>query len=51
MVLSEEYFPAGDHAASWEGTDVGGRRLGSGVYFVRLVADGVEQTIKIVLVK
>ena len=50
-VLSEEHLPMGTHTVTWDGTDAGGRRLGSGVYFARLVAGGVAQTSKVVLVK
>ena len=50
-VLSEEHLPAGDHTVSWGGTGAGGRKLGSGVYFARLVTEGGAQTSKVVLVK
>ena len=50
-VLSDEHLSAGEYTVSWNGTDAGGRRLGSGVYFARLVADGTAQTSKVVLVK
>lgn len=32
---------AGRHHTAWDGCDDGGREMGSGVYLVRLVADGV----------
>jgi len=50
-VVGDQRFAAGDHAVSWNGTDDGGRRLGSGVYFARLEADGVTRTDKLMLVK
>lgn len=41
-VLAEGSFAAGSHSRAWDGCDEGGRRLGSGVYLVRLAtADGV----------
>ena len=42
-VLAEGAFAAGRHERLWDGRDQGGRRLGSGVYFVRLLtADGTS---------
>jgi len=49
--LQDGQLAAGEHALSWDGTDEAGRRLGSGVYFARLVADGTTSTSKLVLVK
>ncbi|RKZ14157.1 hypothetical protein DRQ50_09470, partial [bacterium] len=44
--------PAGLDSVRWDGTDEGGRRLGSGVYLVRLHTAGGETTVlKIGLVK
>lgn len=34
-------LPAGEHAASWDGRDEGGRGSASGTYLARLVVDGV----------
>jgi hypothetical protein len=51
QVLNDGPLSAGDHALAWDGVDRQGRRLGSGVYFARLVADGEVQTSKLVLVK
>ena len=42
---------AGEHAATWEGTDANGAPAVSGVYFVRLESAGQVQTRKIVLLK
>ncbi len=50
-VLQEGRLPGGEHTIAWNGTDQQGRRLGSGVYFARLVADGSASTSKLVLVK
>ena len=32
--------PAGEHAAVWDGRDASGHRVSTGLYFVRLDADG-----------
>ena len=50
-VLHDGNLAAGDHEVVWSGVDRGGRRLGSGVYFARLEADGTAQTVKLMLVK
>ncbi len=41
----------GPHIANWDGTDESGRRVASGVYFCRLVASGVTQTRKMVVIR
>lgn len=41
----------GRYPLFWSGTDDGGHRVASGVYMVRLQADGVEQTRRVVLAK
>jgi len=38
-------------AVIWDGTDDLGRKLPSGVYFVRLEADGFKKTEKAILLK
>jgi hypothetical protein len=40
--LARGAFPAGMHTIGWDGRDDQGRRLGSGVYLVRLRADGTS---------
>lgn len=40
---------AGNFVTTWDGTDDNGRRLGRGVYFVRLTADGSTTNVKTVL--
>jgi hypothetical protein len=50
-VLRDAELPAGDHAVTWDGTDSAGRRLGSGMYFARLEADGIASTSKLMLIK
>ena len=43
--------PAGEHTAEWHGRDAGGRRLGAGVYVVRLRASDVTQSRTVLLVR
>jgi hypothetical protein len=40
--LVNGWLPAGHHAVTWDGTDAGGRRAAAGVYFARIVANGVR---------
>ncbi|MBD3367635.1 MAG: T9SS type A sorting domain-containing protein [Candidatus Eisenbacteria bacterium] len=42
---------AGEHSATWNGTDEGGRSVAGGVYFARLVTDAGEASSKLVLLK
>ncbi|MCP4544979.1 MAG: T9SS type A sorting domain-containing protein [bacterium] len=49
LLLQE--MPAGEHAVSWNGTDVMGRPAVSGVYFARLQAGGVELNQRMVMLK
>jgi hypothetical protein len=50
-VLVDEQKPAGQYAATWDGRDVAGHLVASGVYFCRLEAGGVTQAKKLVLLK
>lgn len=50
-VLASGQFDAGRHEIVWRGDDSGGRRMASGVYFVRMKAVGVDQIKRAVLVK
>jgi hypothetical protein len=47
-LLASATLPAGEHVASWDGTDVRGSRRAAGVYFIRL-SDGVRSTTRKVL--
>ena len=51
VTLRAGRLPAGVHQARWNGADARGDRVGSGVYFCRLEADGVSLTRKLVLLK
>ena len=47
-VLASGVGEAGYHTAVWKCTDEHGRAVPEGAYFVRLVADGVTLTSKVV---
>lgn len=47
--LFEEPREAGQHTAKWNGLDDAGRRVASGIYFYRLIAPGVEESRRMVL--
>jgi len=49
--LVSGHLAAGRHEAVWDGTDSSGQRAPSGVYMVRLSADGVREMRKVMLVK
>jgi hypothetical protein len=40
---------AGRHTASWDGRDDAGEKVGSGIYFYQLVAPGVEESRRMIL--
>ena len=51
-VLREGHFEAGDYRARWDGTDQGGRHVGSGVFFYKLTTrSGARETRRMVLLK
>ena len=49
--LADDVRDAGPHSLEWDGSDAGGSRVGSGVYFYRLVSAEGAQTRKMVLLK
>jgi flagellar hook assembly protein FlgD len=49
--LVNESLPAAAHSVVWDGTDTGGRRVASGVYYYRVVTDEKIATHKMTLVK
>lgn len=49
--LVDGALPRGRHLAVWDGRDVAGRRVSSGVYFYRLRTDAGDMMGKMVLVK
>ncbi|MBZ0267429.1 T9SS type A sorting domain-containing protein [bacterium] len=49
--LVDGSLPAGTHHVRWDGRDRTGRRAATGVYYVRLQADAVRATEKVVLLR
>jgi hypothetical protein len=49
--LADGLQTAGSKRVLWDGRDDGGRAVGSGVYYCRLEAPGIEQRIKIVVLR
>ncbi len=47
--LARGRFSAGTHALGWDGRDLGGTRVASGLYLVRLEGDGVARVRKVAL--
>jgi glycosidase len=50
-VIRDEVQPEGEQFARWDGVDGGGQPVGTGVYFVRLDADGESRRAKMTLVR
>jgi flagellar hook assembly protein FlgD len=50
-VLLDDEAPAGTRAVAWDGRDATGRSVASGVYLVRLEADGQARTAKIARIR
>jgi len=44
-------YPSGFQSAAWNGKDEGGRRVASGVYFLKTVSGGHEESIKITVLR
>jgi hypothetical protein len=42
---------SGPYSLIWSGEDEHGRKVGAGVYFVKLLADGIDRTYKVILVR
>jgi flagellar hook assembly protein FlgD len=49
--LSQGVFEPGQHAAFWDGVAEDGRRVGSGIYFVDLSAQGRSFRRKLTLIR
>ena len=46
--LVDRALPAGPHVVQWNGRDGGGRAVSNGIYYVRVVGDGSQQTRRVV---
>jgi hypothetical protein len=46
--LVNAWLPAGNHAVTWDGTDRRGTRTGAGVYFTRIVSNGLRTAQRLV---
>jgi hypothetical protein len=47
--LVKDTREAGRHTASWDGRDDAGVKVGSGIYFYQLIAPGVEESRRMIL--
>ena len=50
-LLADEKQSAGWHALTWDGTDMTGERVSSGIYFVQVVADGYKASRQMTLTR
>lgn len=51
VLLIDDELPAGRHATSWDGLDVSGKSVASGIYFYRLEAGDTVAVRKMILMK
>ena len=51
ITLVDAEQPAGTYMAQWDGQDMKGQRVSSGVYFYRLKAGNFSKTRKMVILK
>ena len=49
--LVGDVLKAGEHSIVWDGQDDSGRKVGSGVYFAKLISGGATADHKMVLLK
>ncbi len=49
--LAESPYEAGEHWAVWHGLDSYGRPVSSGIYFYRIVANGMSDVKKMILIR
>ncbi len=50
-VLVDDILPAGEHLTIWDGTDLNGARVSSGVYIYRMYADKFVEAKRMILIK
>jgi len=51
LILIKDNFPAGKHSLTWTGLDQTGRRVASGIYFVRFQAGDISMSHRLLLIK
>jgi flagellar hook assembly protein FlgD len=49
--LVRENKAAGEYRAAWDGKNSGGREVARGLYFIRVVAPGIDEIRKVMVVK
>jgi len=49
--LATEHFDAGEHGFTWDGRNDGGNALPTGVYFLRLSGEGINRTIRMMILR
>ncbi len=49
--LTNKQIPAGEHIIAWDGTNSSNQTAASGIYFVRLIANGTTNIQKVVLTR
>ncbi len=50
-VLTDARMPAGRHSIRWDGTDLSGHAVSGGVYFCRIHAGKLQQTVRMLLLR
>lgn len=50
-ILSDDTFPAGTHSVYWDGRNIQGNSVSSGIYFYRLSAGRFSETRKMMLIR
>ncbi|MGA2976149.1 MAG: FlgD immunoglobulin-like domain containing protein, partial [Spirochaetia bacterium] len=48
-VLVRGSMAAGEYETTWDGTNRGGRKVARGIYFIRIVAPGIDETRKVLV--
>jgi flagellar hook assembly protein FlgD len=50
-ILYRGQLAAGDHSTTWNGTNQQGRAVARGIYFIRVVAGGIDEYRKVLVVR
>jgi fibronectin-binding autotransporter adhesin len=50
-LVNESNQGEGDHSVSWDGRNLGGRPVARGLYFIRIVAPGMDEIRKVIVVR